>query len=136
VILFLAYNIILFLDMYFNTKTQPNGTFASMQRTHYPKYVSYYGNGTGRDHQVIMNNGGLTSVNKVGLGNTGVHIRQYHGPASHSRSASKSPPTFYYQSDGTGRDSYVLMDNGGYRPEYDKYNKSNEKIFIDSLRSG
>lgn len=47
----------------------------------------------------------------------------------------KNPPTFYYQSDGTGRDSYVLADNGGYRPEYDKYHKSNEQIFIGSLRN-
>ena len=27
------------------------------------------------------------------------------------------------------------MDNGGYRPEYDKYHKSNQKIFESSLRS-
>jgi len=27
------------------------------------------------------------------------------------------------------------MDNGGYRPEYDKYHKSNQKIFENSLRS-
>lgn len=39
-------------------------------------------------------------------------------------------------SDGSGRDSYVLMDNGGSRPEYDKYNKSSEAVFISSLRSG
>lgn len=47
----------------------------------------------------------------------------------------KNAPTFYYQSDGTGRDSYVVMDNGGLRPEYDKYNKPNEAIFISSLRN-
>jgi len=27
------------------------------------------------------------------------------------------------------------MDNGGLRPEYDKYNKSPQKIFTSSLRS-
>jgi hypothetical protein len=34
---------------------------ASMARTFYPKYVSYSGDGTGRDAYIIMNNGGLTS---------------------------------------------------------------------------
>lgn len=38
-------------------------------------------------------------------------------------------------SDGSGRDSYVLADNGGMRPEYDKYNKSPQRIFLNSLRS-
>ena len=39
-------------------------------------------------------------------------------------------------SDGTGRDSYVLQDNGGSRPEYNKYNKSPDTVFASSLRSG
>lgn len=107
-----------------------------MQRTHNPKYVSYYGNGTGRDHQVILNNGGFTKVDKYGLGNTGVHIRKYHGPStSTSPRPHKDASTFYYQSDGTGRDSYVLADNGGSRPEYDRYHKTNEQIFKASLRN-
>ena len=38
-------------------------------------------------------------------------------------------------SDGSGRDSYVLQDNGGLRPEYDRLNKSPEKIFTGSLRT-
>ena len=47
----------------------------------------------------------------------------------------KDASTFYYKSDGTGRDRYVLMDNGGLRPEYDKYNKHAEALFKSSLRS-
>lgn len=39
-------------------------------------------------------------------------------------------------SDGTGRDSYVLQDNGGSRPEYNKYNKSSDVVFATSLRNG
>jgi len=53
-----------------------------------------------------------------------------------SPSPNKDPSTHYYQSDGSGRDGYVLMDNGGLRPEYEKYNKSAEKIFFGSLRTG
>lgn len=29
----------------------------------------------------------------------------------------------------------MLMDNGGLRPEYDKYHKSNLEVFINSLRN-
>ena len=35
--------------MYFPGKTQSNGVFAGMQRTFYPKHVTYFGNGSGRD---------------------------------------------------------------------------------------
>ena len=53
-----------------------------------------------------------------------------------SPSPAKEPVTHYYMSDGTGRDSYVLMDNGGSRPEYNKYNKAPDVVFSNSLRSG
>ena len=53
-------------------KTQNNGTLASMQRTSNPTYHRYYGNGTGRDHQILEFDGGLTSAPKLGLGHTGV----------------------------------------------------------------
>jgi hypothetical protein len=70
---------------------------AALQRTHAPKYVSYYGDGSGRDHQIISNNGGLTSVDKYGMGNAGIHMRKYHGPAgSSSPKPNKSPSTYYY----------------------------------------
>lgn len=39
-------------------------------------------------------------------------------------------------SDGSGRDSYVLQNNGGLRPDYDRLNKSPGKIFTESLRNG
>lgn len=35
--------------MYHSIKTETNGTFASMQRTFYPKHASYFGDGSGRD---------------------------------------------------------------------------------------
>jgi len=108
-----------------------------MQRTFNPKYVNYYGNGTGRDQFTIMNNGGLTHVDKQGLGRTGVHLQRYNSNVQRRSSpspGSKPTPTFYYQSDGSGRDGYVLMDNGGLRPEYSKYNKSSSTIFVNSLR--
>ena len=62
-------------------------TFAGLQRTYYPKYVSYFGDGTGRDCQVIEANGGLTNVNKVGMGHNGVHLSRY-GPGPRRNSPS------------------------------------------------
>ena len=85
-----------------------------------------------------MNNGGLTKIDKGGMGHTGVHQQRYNSIVAKRRSPSpghKDAPTFYYQSDGSGRDSYILMDNGGLRPEYDKYNKRQEVVFVNSLRN-
>ena len=54
--------------MYFGGKTQPNTCIASMQRTYYPKHVTYWGDGAGRDGLVLEYNGGLTPVIKTGMG--------------------------------------------------------------------
>ena len=35
-----------------------------MNRTDYPKYASYFGDGKGRDKYIILNNGGLAQQNK------------------------------------------------------------------------
>ena len=39
--------------------------------------------------------------------------KNYHTPLSVFRSWSKIPPIWSYHSDGSGRDSYVLINNGG-----------------------
>ena len=109
-----------------------------MQRTFYPKHVNYFGDGSGRDLQVIYNNGTLNSVNKRGMmAHHGVHLKKYNnsnGPVKPTPSPVKEPMTFYYQSDGTGRDSYVLSNNGGYRPEFN-IKVSGDRFFKSSLRT-
>lgn len=124
--------------MYHPGKSQPNGTLASMQRTFEPRYVSYYGDGSGRDQQITLNNGGLTGVEKTGMGHTGKQFSKYNSNVTQRKSPSphKDAPTFYYMSDGSGRDSYVLQNNGGLRPDYDRLNKSPGKLFTESLRNG
>ena len=74
-------------------------------------------------------------------GSQGVHLRRFNlqtrsGPAARPSPQNRDASTFYYMSDGSGRDGYVLQDNGGLRPEYDKRNLSPQKIFTSSLRSG
>mmetsp|Transcript_34706 Transcript_34706/g.53233 ORF Transcript_34706/g.53233 Transcript_34706/m.53233 type:complete len:248 (-) Transcript_34706:765-1508(-) len=83
-----------------------------------------------------MNNGGLNRVDKRGMGHTGVHFYKFNSNVQKRQSPSprKEATTFYYQSDGTGRDSYVLKNNGGLRFEYDVRN-SGDRIFKKSLRS-
>ena len=98
--------------------------------------MNYFGDGSGRDVQVTVANGGLNRVDKVGMGHTGVHFYKYNNPVTSRRSPSptKEATTFYYQSDGSGRDSYVLKNNGGLRFEYD-VRQSGDRVFKDSLRS-
>lgn len=83
-----------------------------------------------------MHNGGLNRVDKKHMGHTGVHQYKYNNSNSRKSSPApmKEPTTFYYQSDGTGRDSYVLNNNGGYRNEHDMKNYG-DRVFKDSLRS-
>ena len=71
------------------------------------------------------------------MGHTGIHFSRYNSTVYRKPSPSpgREATTFYYMSDGSGRDSYVLMDNGGLRREYNRYNKSPEAIFRDSLRN-
>lgn len=70
------------------------------------------------------------------MGHIGVHFPRYNSnvPRKASSSPCKEATTFYYQSDGTGRDSYVLKNNGGLRPEYN-IRVSGDRIFRDSLRA-
>lgn len=122
--------------MYHGGKTQPNQTLAGLQRTFYPKYVSYFGDGSGRDAFIVQNNGTLCVPIKKGMGHTGVHLQKYNSTVARRRSISphKDATTFYYQSDGSGRDGYVLKDNGGLRATYN--NRLNgDNVFRDSLRS-
>ena len=104
--------------MHHSVKAEPNQTFASMQRTFYPKHCLYFGDGSGRDTQVTTNNGGLNHISVKGMGHTGAHFAKYNGNVQvrSSPSPAKEPVTHYYQSDGSGRDAYVLNNNGGYRP--------------------
>jgi len=62
--------------MYHPGNTEVNPCFASMQRTFYPKHVHYWGDGSGRDLQVTLNNGGLNKLDRVGMqGHHGVQLK-------------------------------------------------------------
>ena len=42
---------------------------SSMLRTHNPTYASYWGDGSGRDTYTVVNNGGLTRLEKGNMMN-------------------------------------------------------------------
>ena len=80
-------------------------TEASIMRTYNPSYVNYSGDGSGRDLYIILNNGGLTHEAKR---NMMWQPRPRQSPRDHSPKPSKPAVAFQYQSDGSGRDSYVI----------------------------
>ena len=78
-----------------------------IDRTYHPKYVTYTGEGAGRENYVIFNNGGLHGLRDY-------RGSQYNGfnlgpnPQHHAITPKKDAVAFDYKPDGTGRDLYVI----------------------------
>lgn len=81
---------------------------STMSRTHYPKYASYMGDGSGRDSYVVVNNGGLANSDKRYM-----MWRPNKVPKNVDPKPYKLAAAINYRSDGTGRDSYVVSNFGG-----------------------
>lgn len=100
-----------------------------INRTYHPKYVTYTGDGAGRDHYIVFNNGSLhglrdyKSSQKPGF-NLGPN------PAHSGVTPCKEPTAFDYKPDGTGRDLYIIKLHGLKR----NY-KSDFREFETALRS-
>lgn len=75
-----------------------------MGRTFHPKYSSYFGDGSGRDKGIIMNDGGSSKVDRSYFMSE-VFRNTYK---DHGRKPLKDAVSFTYYSDGSGRDSYVI----------------------------
>ena len=98
-----------------------------IDRTFYPKYVTYTGDGSGRDGYVVFTNGGLHGTRdyrgpqrKPGFDvNRGRAPKPYIGPQ-------KDATAFDYVPDGSGRDSYVIFNYGlkaNYRSGYKDFER-------------
>ena len=100
---------------------------SSINRTFHPKWVTYGGDGNGRDGYIVFANGGLNE------------LRQYNGPSkerifrsgmqpdSRPHAARKDATAFDYRPDGSGRDSYIIRNYGlkrNYRSSYRDYETS------------
>lgn len=98
----------------------------SLSRTFYPKYVTYTGDGSGRDGYVVFGNGGLHDLRfykgsepRSGFSNTKSVPKKSIAPK-------KDATAFDYVPDGSGRDSYVIFNYGlkaNYRSSYKKFER-------------
>jgi len=82
---------------------------SSLYRTFRPNFTSYRSNGDGRDIYIQYNNGGFWDINPSPFSAKIPHRLNYR---FHSLSSFRTPP-FKYRSDGKGRDSYIISNNGG-----------------------
>lgn len=87
-----------------------------------PGYVTYKGNGFGRDSYIIVGNAGLLrpDSHEKKAPRTGYQINQngnmYFGQIKKFSGPQKEATVFKYFGDGTGRDYYVTKDSGGMIP--------------------
>lgn len=90
---------------------------------------TYYGNGHGRETYILSNGAGLrVDPDMWGCGRKpgwdinvqkSSHSKMYNGLRNNGTGYNKkSPACVNYVSDGTGRDSYVISNNGGTCYEY------------------
>ena len=81
-----------------------------------PYTTHYYNNGTGRDSYIHMDNGGFFAkyepAKAPDLGTFGSPSKKFSYPMS--RVPAKH---VFYTSNGTGRDGYIGLSNGGFYPE-------------------
>ena len=84
-------------------------------RTVKTNIILYKSNGQGRDTYISYNNGGFwkDKINPVQQ-----KEENYHKPSSIYHSWGKTPAIWTYHSDGSGRDSYVIFNNGGLMKKF------------------
>ena len=93
-----------------------NSTGKDLYRTYDPKFTTYRGDGMGRDAYIMHNDGGLINATQFpkGLGpkNPWQQSPVLVGPKVYGKLV-RPIPSMYYPPDGTGRDTYIITDNGG-----------------------
>jgi hypothetical protein len=88
---------------------------SQLMRTFSPKYVSNFGDGSGRDTYAVVNNGGLAGIDKQHM--MSKPFRNTFQNRIHNQNL-KDAVSLTYHSDGTGRDSYVISNSGGLVNDY------------------
>lgn len=97
----------------------------------------YNTDGTGRDTYVSKNSGGFTNMNAPASamrgGSTGAYMPNVS--AQHiARGGGQGSPgkTLHYHVNGTGRDSYIACNQGGFASNYTY--KNDRDAYVNSLR--
>lgn len=83
----------------------------SLGRTHNPKYTHYMSDGYGRDSYILKHNGGLCNEREPVF----MESTRYLTPTrfAYTPAPRKEVWSIKYTSDGSGRDSYILINSGG-----------------------
>ena len=103
----------------------------TINRTYHPKYVTYWGDGSGRDGHAVFANGGLHGMRDYRGPSPKPGFDGLKGRAAKSYVAPRKEETaFDYVPDGTGRDSYIIF-NYGLKANY----RSSFREFERGLRS-
>ena len=84
-------------------------------RTVKTNIIIYPTNGTGRDGYIMYNNAGFWKDN---LKRFSLKDKYKRSSFATFRSIRKIPPIWNYHSDGTGRDTYILYNDGGLMKNY------------------
>jgi hypothetical protein len=100
---------------------------SSLYRSFSPKMAQYSHDGKGRDIYIGYNNGGFWSKNIKAPSSTAL------GDANtkfYTKFSSRNVAPFTYVSDGSGRDNYVVFENGGLKRNYKSLNEFQLKDFL------
>ncbi|CAD8150314.1 unnamed protein product [Paramecium pentaurelia] len=85
-------------------------------------FTNYISNGTGRDYYVVYYNGGLAKNTQVHEEGCYDRRRFLSGEYQSKGLPSLSPKFQHYQGDGTGRDFYIKINEGGQFSSLKKHN--------------
>lgn len=102
-----------------------------LYRTQHEKYAHYPSDGMGRDSYIIRNNGGLCSEREPNFRQSTRYSSpmRFKGVPAHR----KEPWSIRYLSNGSGRDSYILINSGGNHTDFRP--GGTYKAYENSLRS-
>jgi hypothetical protein len=87
---------------------------SSLNRTYHPKWATYWGDGNGRDQYITFNNGGLNEQRMYGSKGKNCW-KDSVVPIIRSAAPNKEATAINYTGNGSGRDSYVIFNEGQKR---------------------
>ena len=99
-------------------------------RTVKTNIIIYPTNGTGRDGYIMYNNAGFWKDN---LKRFSLKDKYKRSSFATFRSIRKIPPIWNYHSDGTGRDTYILYNDGGLMKNYKTPSLTNFRTNYEDL---
>ena len=84
----------------------------TLHRTDHTKFVTYWGDGNGRDHYIVFNNGGLNEQRTYHGKETRVQWRDARivGGSVGKVAPHKEAQALRYWGDGSGRDHHIIFD--------------------------